>query len=92
MIVAAQFTIWYPDRFQAALAGRTDSMPTIADFLATICPWVTVVGIVVLSAGGAPEWLGIALIVAGIVLTRMFTMDSKGEGSDRSAPSGARAG
>jgi hypothetical protein len=74
MIVAAQFTIWYPSRYEAVLRGKSDSMPTVADFLATICPWVTVIGIVVLSAGGAPEWVGIALIVVGILLTKVVTM------------------
>ena len=89
MIVAAQFTIWYPNGLEALLAGRTDSMPTVADFLATICPWVTVMGIVVLSAGGAPEWVGIAFIVGGIALTRLFTMGGDG---DRAAPAATGAG
>jgi hypothetical protein len=93
MIVAAQFTIWYPNRYEAVLEGRTDEMPTVADFLGTVCPWVTVIGIIVLYAGGAPEWLGIALIVAGIALTRLFTMGTKGEGtgSDRAPDAPARA-
>jgi hypothetical protein len=92
MIVAAQFTIWYPNRLEALMAGRTDAMPTVADFLATICPWVTVIGIVVLSAGGAPEWVGIAFIVGGIVLTRLFTMGGDGDHSDRAAPATTGAG
>ena len=69
MIVAAQFTIWYPARLDAQREGRRDA-PTLADFLATLTPWITVIGIVSLSAGGGPEWLGIAFIVAGILATK----------------------
>jgi hypothetical protein len=73
MIVAAQFTIWYPNRLQAVREGRADSAPTVADFLGTVTPWITVIGILSLSLDGGPEWLGIGLIVAGIVLTRALT-------------------
>ena len=45
----------------------------MADFLATVTPWVTIIGIIVLSMGAAPEWLGIGLIAVGIVLTRAFS-------------------
>ena len=61
MIVAAQFTIWYPNRLDAVREGRAETAPTVRDFLATVTPWITVIGILVLSLGGGPEWLGIAL-------------------------------
>lgn len=73
MIVAAQFTIWYPNRLQAAREWRIESAPTAKDFLATVTPWITVIGILVLSIGGGPEWLGIALIVVGIALTKVLS-------------------
>ena len=69
LIIAAQFTIWYPNRLEAVRDGRKDA-PTVADFLATITPWVTIVGIISLSSDAGPEWLGITLIVVGIVLTK----------------------
>jgi hypothetical protein len=72
LIIAAQFTIWYPNRLDAVREGRKDA-PTVADFLATVTPWLTVIGIIVLSAGGGPEWLGIAFIVAGIALTKVLS-------------------
>jgi hypothetical protein len=73
LIVAAQFTIWYPNRLRALREGTLTSAPTVTDFLATVTPWITVVGIIVLSAGGAPAWLGIALIAVGIVATKALT-------------------
>ena len=36
-------------------------------------PWITIVGIIVLSVGEGPESVGIALLAGGIVLTRLFT-------------------
>jgi hypothetical protein len=72
LIIAAQFTIWYPNRLDAVREGRKDA-PTVADFLATITPWITVIGIIVLTACGAPEWLGITFIVVGIGLTRVLS-------------------
>ncbi len=73
LIVAAQFTIWYPARLEAIRDGRSEAVPTVRNFLATVMPWITITGIVVLSAGGSPESVGIALIVAGIVATRLCT-------------------
>jgi hypothetical protein len=72
LIVAAQFTIWYPNRLRAVREGRLASAPTVNDFLATVTPWITVVGIIVLSAGGAPVWVGIGLIVVGILATKLL--------------------
>jgi hypothetical protein len=72
LIVAAQFTIWYPSRLDALREGRKDA-PTVRDFLGTVTPWITIVGIIALSMDAGPEWLGIALLASGIVLTRLFT-------------------
>jgi hypothetical protein len=73
LIIAAQFTIWYPNRLRAVREGRAATAPTVTDFLATVTPWITIVGIIVLSVGGAPEWVAIALIIVGILLTKMLT-------------------
>jgi hypothetical protein len=73
MIVAAQFTIWYPNRLDAVREGRAETAPTVRDFLATVTPWITVIGILVLSIGGGPEWLGIAFIILGIALTKVLS-------------------
>jgi hypothetical protein len=76
LLIAAQFTIWYPARLKAmrdAAQGTPDaSMPTIGDFLATLTPWIIVIGIVVLSVGGAPVAVGVGLIVIGAVSTRLL--------------------
>jgi hypothetical protein len=76
LIVAAQFTIWYPNRLEALADGRAESAPTVRDFLGTVTPWITIIGIISLSADAAAEWVGITLLVAGIVLTRVFTGSS----------------
>jgi hypothetical protein len=73
LIIAAQFTIWYPNRLQAVRDGRAESVPTVADFFAMVTPWITIVGIIVLSAGGAPEWVGIGMIVVGILATKALS-------------------
>jgi hypothetical protein len=73
LIIAAQFTIWYPSRLEAIREGRSEAVPTVRNFLATVMPWITITGIVVLSVGGSPESVGIALMVAGIVGTRLCT-------------------
>lgn len=70
LIIAAQFTIWYPARLRAVRDGKADTAPTGRDFLGMTTPWITVVGIVVLVAGGAPVAVGIGLVVAGVVLTK----------------------
>jgi hypothetical protein len=73
LIVAAQFTIWYPNRLQALREGKIASAPTVSDFLATVTPWITIVGIIVLAAGGAPVWVGITLIVVGVLATKLLS-------------------
>lgn len=77
LIIAAQFTIWYPNRLRAMREGRIESAPTVRDFLGTVSPWITITGIIVLSMGGAPESVSIALIVIGIVCTRVLTAGKK---------------
>jgi hypothetical protein len=73
LIIAAQFTIWYPNRLRALGAGRIESAPPVSDFLGTVTPWITVCGILSLTFGAAPDWFGVVLIVAGIGLTRTLT-------------------
>lgn len=89
MVVAAQFTIWYPNRLRAVREGRAAAAPTVVDFLATVTPWVTVIGILSLSFGAGPEWVGIAFLVAGIVLTRALTSGRKPSPAPVPAPADA---
>lgn len=78
MIIAAQFTIWYPNRIEAAREGRSGAeMPTVQDFLATVTPWLTVIGVISLAIDAAPTWVGVALIVVGVALTNRFSRDGK---------------
>ncbi len=85
LIIAGQFTIWYPNRLDAIREGRKQA-PTVQDFLATVTPWITITGIIALSVDGTPEWLGITLIVVGIVLTRAFSSTSTSTSTSRPTP------
>lgn len=79
LIIAAQFTIWYPNRLEALRDGKPGAeVPTIKDFLGTITPWITVIGVIVLALGGAPTAVGVGLIVIGLVLTRLLGADDSG--------------
>ncbi len=92
LIVAAQFTIWYPSRLDALRDGRAESAPTVKDFAATVAPWVTTVGIIALSVGGTPQAVSITLIVLGIVLTRSLTANDDSAPVESGASIGAAAG
>lgn len=72
LIVAAQFTLWYPRRVEALgdlARGEGAVVPPLSEFLATVTPWLTAIGIIVLAMGEGPWWLGVGFIVAGGVLT-----------------------
>jgi hypothetical protein len=74
LIVAAQFTLWYPQRIRALGAlerGETVRVPPLGDFLAQVTPWLTVIGIIVLSMD-EPWWLGVGFIVVGVGLTKQL--------------------
>jgi hypothetical protein len=82
LIWAAQFTIWYPQRIRAVGArarGEQVPVPPVAEFLAHCSPWLTVVGVIVLAMGGAPWWVGIIFIGAGVVLTNQFQQAAAAE-------------
>jgi hypothetical protein len=76
MIVAAQFTIWYPKRVEALEAieqGKAAELPPIGEFLGQVTPWISITGVVVLSAGDpTPWWVGAGLIAVGATLNRRF--------------------
>ncbi len=77
LIIAAQFTIWYPARLDAlregAGPGADVQAPSVGDFLATLTPWITVIGVIVLSMGGAPVAVGVGLIIVGAVSTKLLS-------------------
>jgi hypothetical protein len=73
LIVAAQFTLWYPERVEALGAGVR--APPIGDFVAQVTPWISIVGVIVLATGEGPWWLGVGLIALGAGLTKRFKPD-----------------
>ncbi|GJF31731.1 hypothetical protein KNE206_44310 [Kitasatospora sp. NE20-6] len=73
IIAAVRFTGWYPDvvRARAARAhGEDVAVPTVRGFLLPLAGYLVPVGIVLLAADEGPAWIGIALVVGGVVLTR----------------------
>jgi len=82
LIVAAQFTIWYPKRLEALgdrADGRDVRVPPVAELYAQLAPWLTVIGAIVFITGDAPSWLGFVFLAAGIALTRTFATQAKAE-------------
>ncbi|MFJ9471645.1 hypothetical protein [Streptomyces caniferus] len=80
IIVALQFTRWYPDvvraraRREQGLAGPEE--PPVSDMLLPLAGYLTPVGIVVLAFGAGPVWLGTALIVVGVLLVKSLKRPS----------------
>ena len=83
LIVAAQFTLWYPDRVQALGAiergESTDPPPPIGNFIAQVTPWISIVGVISLASDAAPWWVGVAFIAVGVALTKRFKPDGDAE-------------
>ena len=76
LIVAAQFTLWYPERVRAmgaAARGEPGAQPPpVGDFVAQVTPWISIVGVIVLATDEGPWWLGVVLIAIGVGLTNRF--------------------
>ncbi|HEY4277057.1 MAG TPA: hypothetical protein VGM91_02495 [Conexibacter sp.] len=86
MIVAAQFTIWYPGRVRALAAisrGEPATVPPIDQFIAMVTPWVTVIGVIALSVGNDPWWIGVGLIAIGVGLTNRFKHPPSADAASR---------
>lgn len=78
LIVAAQFTAWYPRyaRAQAQMrAGHApdEPVPSIYSLLSGLTAWVTITGILALSFDAAPTWVGVAFIVLGVGSNRFLS-------------------
>lgn len=77
LLIAVQFTLWYPARVEAqgaiAAGESTTPPPPITAFFAQITPLIAVAGIIALFVGDVPVWVGIALIVVGVGLTKVLS-------------------
>jgi hypothetical protein len=78
LIVAAQFTAWYPRRARAEAAIRAgrqpeEPPPSVYGLLSGLTVWVTITGILALSFDAAPTWLGVAFIVLGVGSNRFLS-------------------
>jgi hypothetical protein len=84
IVIAAQFTAWYPDRADAGFARErgepADDVP-ISGLFVPLAGWITAVGIIMLASGEGPTTVGIVLIVVGSVITNRLA-DHAAEGGD----------
>ncbi|MDI9883626.1 hypothetical protein QMZ92_04220 [Streptomyces sp. HNM0645] len=81
IIVALRFTEWYPPVVRERIHGGKPSRggPTsVGSLFMPFAGYLVPVGIVVLALGSGPAWLGIALIVLGVLLVRAFKLDANG--------------
>ncbi|MFG2830378.1 hypothetical protein ACGFWI_23410 [Streptomyces sp. NPDC048434] len=83
IIVALQFTRWYPDVVRArslrerGLPGPPE--PPLSDLLIPLAGYLTPVGIVVLAFSAGPVWLGVGLVVVGVLLVKTLNRPSAAE-------------
>ncbi|MDN5917583.1 MAG: hypothetical protein L0I76_21230, partial [Pseudonocardia sp.] len=88
MLVALQFSTWYPDVARARVARERGSAvvpaPSVVALLAPLAWWLVPIGILSLVLDGGPTWLGIALVVAGIAIAMLLRQGLR--------PTTARAG
>ncbi|MFJ3954050.1 hypothetical protein SLV14_006707 [Streptomyces sp. Je 1-4] len=83
IIAALQFTEWYPDVVRARSLRernlRGPPEPPVSDFLIPLAGYLTPVGILVLAFGAGPVWLGVVLIVLGVVLAKSLSRTEEAE-------------
>lgn len=72
MLVALQFSSWYPDVARARVAREQGAapgpVPSVAALIAPLAWWLVPIGILSLTLDGGPAWVGITFVVAGIVI------------------------
>jgi hypothetical protein len=71
LIFALRFTEWYPDaaiaREQLELGERSEPAPTVRELVLPLAGYLVPVGVLVLFVGGAPWWVGVALVALGAI-------------------------
>ncbi|MEV7614832.1 hypothetical protein [Streptomyces sp. NPDC089799] len=79
IVAAVKFTVWYPDVARARARGERPPHP--AGFLLPLTGLLVPIGIGVLIFDGGVWWLGVALIILGVLLTKALA------GADEDGPS-----
>ncbi|MFD0380638.1 hypothetical protein [Streptomyces sp. NPDC127112] len=77
IVAALRFTAWYPDVVRARARGEPGPGP--ASLLLPLAGLLVPVGVAVLVFDGGVWWLGVALIVAGALLTKTLQARSGAE-------------
>ncbi|MFE9793112.1 hypothetical protein ACFYRL_15415 [Streptomyces goshikiensis] len=86
IVAALRFTAWYPEVVRERAHGGPQRLP-LAGLLLPLAGLLVPIGIAVLVFDGQLWWLGVALIVVGVGLTRLLKQQS-----DRDATGTAAAG
>jgi hypothetical protein len=94
IVFAIRFTEWYPDVASAHASAASEQPPvagpdSIASLFLPLAGYLVPIGIVILACDAAPSWCGIALIVCGVLLTRILHTESSPKLSSPSDLSGA---
>lgn len=85
IIAAISFTEWYPD-YASAKARGSEDIPSVNGLLVPLAGLLIPVGIAVLIFEDAATWLGVGLIVVGVLATKALS----GSGSRKSGSDQAR--
>ncbi|MGW2560072.1 hypothetical protein ACWCXB_12650 [Streptomyces sp. NPDC001514] len=86
IVAALRFTDWYPDYVRARARG-TGPAPSVNGLLLPLAGLLVPVGIAVLIFDDAGTWLGVALIVVGVLAAKALKGDSKTRSDDASRAS-----
>jgi SNF family Na+-dependent transporter len=89
LILALRFTEWYPQAMMAreeiAAGTRSEPAPSMRELVLPVAGYIVPVGILVLAVGGAPWWVGAAMIALGAAATRALDDQEAGGRSDASS-------
>ncbi|UKY48806.1 hypothetical protein [Streptomyces inhibens] len=83
IIVALEFTSWYPEVVRARVRRERDLSgppePPVSAMLIPLAGYLTPVGIAVLAFDAGPAWLGVGLIVVGLLLVKSLSRATSAE-------------
>ncbi|MGP8303344.1 hypothetical protein ACTPOK_36540 [Streptomyces inhibens] len=83
IIVALQFTSWYPEVVRARVRRERNlpgpPEPPVGAMLIPLAGYLTPVGIAVLAFDAGPAWLGVGLIVVGVLLVKSLSRATSAE-------------
>ena len=86
LLIAIQFTEWYPKVVQARAPDATEPAPPLSDLLLGATALLIPVGIIGLALDACSTPVGVALIVIGVAASRTLDQHRKGAASPAAEP------